>query len=131
MDGRRILAHADDPLRCLAACHEVQVRELGDRMPHLLIDRPGHFAPLNMRHRNVQVGGCDGCSDRFKAVGDRDDHVRLQVVEHRCQLEHPEAGRLGHGSEITALEHHVYARGDLEPILLDIAHGHPIAVKQR
>ena len=99
---------------------EVQVGELGDGVPDLLVDRAGDLAALDVGERDVHVGGRDRGRQRLVAVGDGDDDVGLEIVEDRGQLEQPEAGRLGHRREVLALEDHVDPRRDLEPVLLDV-----------
>jgi hypothetical protein len=58
--GRRVLAHSDHPFRGAGCGHQVKVGQLGHRVSHLLVDRPGHLAPLHVRHRDVHVGGRSG-----------------------------------------------------------------------
>ena len=110
---------------------EVQVRELRDRVAHLLVDRAGDLAALDVRDRDVHVRRGDRGRERLVAVGDGDDDVGLEVVEHRRQLEQAEAGRLRRRDEVLALEHHVDARRDLEAVALDVSTGVAVALEQR
>ena len=73
---------------------EVQVRQLGDGVADLLVDRAGDLAALHVDDRNVHVRRRDRGRQRLVAIRDRHDGVGLEVVEHRRELDQAEAGGL-------------------------------------
>ena len=84
-----------DALRGRLGRHEVQIRELGDRMPDLLVDGTGDLAALDVGKRDVQVARRDSGGQGLEAVRDGHDDVGLEVVERRRQFDDTEAGGLG------------------------------------
>jgi hypothetical protein len=50
-----IFAELFDALTGEIGRHEMKVGELGHRMPHLLVDRAGHLAALDVHQRDVHV----------------------------------------------------------------------------
>ena len=73
----------------------------------------------------------DRRGQRLVPVGNRHHGVRLEVVEHRGELDEPQAGRLGRRHQVLALEHHVDARGDREAVPLDRLDRVAVAIEQR
>ena len=76
-DRVRVLAQPDHALARQLRRHEVQVRQLRDRVADLLVDRAGDLAALHVDDRDVHVGRGHGRRERLVAVGDRDHRVGL------------------------------------------------------
>ena len=108
-DRVRLLAQLDHSLAGKRRRHQMEVGELRDGVPHLLVDRTGHFAALHVHDGNVHVGRGDGRRQRLVPVGDGDHGIRLEVVEHGGQLDESQSRGLRRRDEILALEHHVDA----------------------
>ncbi len=89
-----VLAHADHVLPRALGRDEMQIGELGDGMAHLLVDRAGDLAALDMGEREVAIGGGGGGRQRLVAVRDGDDDVGPELLEHGRKLAHADAGRL-------------------------------------
>ena len=100
-------------------------------MPHLLIDRARHLPALYVHERDVHVRGRDGCCERLVPIGDGDNRVRLDVVEHRRQLRKADPGGLGGCDEVLSLEHHVHARRDGKAVALDRLDGVAVSIEER
>ena len=109
----------------------MQVRQLGDRVPHLLVNRSGDLAALHVHERNVHVRRGDGGGERLVAVGDRDHRIGPDVVEDRRQLRQADACRFRRRHEVLPLEHHVDTRDDRKPVALDRVDGVAVAIEQR
>ena len=118
---RRVLAHRDDPPRAQLRGREVDVGHLRHRVAHALVDRAGHLAALRVGDGDVHVRRGDRGGDRLEAVGDGDDDVRAQHLEHRRQLEQPQPGRLGHRRRVLALDDQPDRRVGREAV-----HGHDV-----
>ena len=71
-----MLAHADHIIPCPLGRDEMQIGELGDGMTHLLVDRAGDLASLNMGERHVVVSGRCGGRERLVTVGHGHDQCR-------------------------------------------------------
>ena len=119
MDGLRGLAEANEVLRRELGAREMQVGELGDGVPHLLVDRARDLAALQMGDRDVGVGGRDRGRERLEAVGDRHHHVGPERVEHARQFHDAEAGRLRRGDERLAFDDGIHLGRDRKAVILD------------
>ena len=84
-----------------------------------------------MGKRNIHVGGSHRRCHGLEAIGYGHNHVRLQIVENRCEFRQAEPGGLGRGYEIFSLEDHVNLPVYLEARFFDNANRTAIAFQQR
>ena len=131
VDRRSQLTHPHDPLGGVLSGHEVQVCELRDGVTNLLVDRSRHLTSLDVDHRQVHVSAGDRGGDDLEPIGDDDDAVRSELVEHGGGLDHAETGRLRHRERGAALEHVEDPRCDIEAVLLDVANDAAVTVEER
>ena len=73
----RRLAQPDHALARALGRHQVQVRQLGDGVAHLLVDRAGDLAALHVDDRDVHVRRGHRGGQRLVAIGDRHHRVGL------------------------------------------------------
>src|SRR2546425_2004505 len=95
------------------------MRELGDRVTHLLVDRSRHVAPVTMRNRDPEVNRCDGCGEHLAAVSQEEDNVRREALEGIGDSEDCDANPLRHRGLTIRGEQHVHAGPNGEPALFD------------
>ena len=126
-----ILPHPYDPLSGLFARSEVEVRELGNRVPHALVDSAASVPSFDVRKRDIEIRRRNGGRKDLIAVATHDDDIGPQVVENGCELHDADAGGLGHGNAVAAFEHHGDARVDPESVTFDERFDSPIVRKKR
>ena len=118
------LAHAAHALGVRRGGDEVQVRELRERMAHLLVDGTlGHLAP-------VHVGDGDGERQRghrgrehLQAIPEDHDDVRAAARQRRREALDAAPGRRRHRQGRVRLRDHGHALGDRPAVGLDGAPG--------
>ena len=110
---------------------KVQVRQLGHGVADALVDGAADLAAHGVGDGDVHVGGGDRRGHRLEAVADAHHDVGLQHLEHRRQLQQPEAGGLGHRGRRLALDDHRDAGVGREPVGLDDVHHRAEAIEQR
>jgi hypothetical protein len=81
------------------------MRQLRDRVPHALVDASGDVAAFDVRERAVQVRRRHRNGELLEAVPTDDDDIRGEHVEAVGEVERGQAGRLGHGNVVAALDH--------------------------
>jgi hypothetical protein len=76
VDGRRVLAHRDDPGRMLGAADEVQVGQLRDRVTQRVVERPeGLLAAVEMDDRDPEDRRGERGGRRLEPIAGEDDRV--------------------------------------------------------
>ena len=116
----RILAHQAHPPLGVRIGHEMQVRQLGDRMAHALVDAAGDVAALDVRDRDVQVGRGHRDGELFEAIAADHHHVGLQRMQAVGELERRQARGLGHRHVVAALDDVEQRRRDVEALGFDV-----------
>ena len=111
--------------------NEVHVRQLGNGMAHLVVDRSGELAALDMDERHVHVRGRDRVGDRLVAVGDGHDGVGSEPRQHGGQFHQRDADAAHRLGNVVTFKHRIDLGGDVEPVLPDDVGHAPIAVEQR
>ena len=120
VDVRRVLSHGEHTSLRFVVGDEVDMRQLGDRMTDALVDAAGDVAALDMRERQVQIGGRHRDRELLESIAADDDDVRVDGVEAVGELERGETRRLRHRHVVSALDHVQKRSRDVEPARLDI-----------
>ena len=92
------------------------MRQLGDGVTHILVDRAGDLAALGVGDGNIHVARGNGGGDGLEPVGDRQHDVGLERLEMGGKLDGAEPHRLGHGDRRLALDDRMHDRLRLEPV---------------
>ena len=115
-----ILAHGEHaPLRIVVR-HEMNVRELGDRVAHALVDAAGQIAAFDVRDRLVQIRGGHGDRELFEPIAADDDDVRIGRVEAVGDFERREARGLRHRDVVAAFDDVEERRRNREAAVPDV-----------
>ena len=82
-DVARILAHRQHAPLGIGVGHKVQVRQLGDGVADALVDAAGDVAALDVRNRDVQVGGGHRDRQLLEPVAADHHHVGIAACRGR------------------------------------------------
>ncbi len=124
MDPPCLLAHLREAPGVGLGGGEVQVRELGDRVANLLVDRAlGDLAAVQMRDGKRQRERRDGRAQHLESVAEHDDDVRI-VTRERCRKRGDSApDRLRDCRRRIGIEQHLDTLGDRPTVGLDHPYG--------
>ncbi len=126
-----LLAKAQDPVCRVLIRREVNVRQLGNRVPNTFVDRTGHFPTHRVGERNVHVSSRHRGRHCLESIPDGHDNVGIQQLEQRRQFQEAKSGRLCHRDRSLALDDHVDARVRREAVVYDDINDRPEAVEER
>ena len=116
----RVLAHREHPPLGIVIGHEMDVRELGDRVAHALVDAAADVAAFDVRDGLVQIRGGHRDGELLEAIAADHDHVRIESVEAVGEFERRQAGRFRHGDVIAAFDDVEHGRRDREAAGFDV-----------
>ena len=126
MHAPRLLAHGDDAAARGFSRGEVNVRQLGESVAHLVVDGAlAHFAAFDVGDGNAQSerGRCG--REHLVAVGDEQQQIGPPGGERVGQAEDGEADGLGHAGVGVGAEQALDARLDRKTVALDLLDGMP------
>ena len=107
------------------------IGQFSDGMAHLFVDRAGHLAALDVRQGDVHVRRGNGRGNRLIPIGNRDDDIRAEVIEHGREFHQANAGGLGRADQVLPFQHHINLGIDVKAVCLDVTHHASIAIQQR